>query len=50
MINRQHTRGAPIMRVIPELRGNELVIDQALPIRKRGATRPRKYAMVSCAG
>ena len=31
VINRQHTRGAPIMRVIPELRGDELVIDQALP-------------------
>ena len=27
VINRQHTRGAPIMRVIPELRGDALVID-----------------------
>ena len=31
ILNRQHERGAPIMRVIPELRGGELVIDQALP-------------------
>ena len=31
VINRQHTRGAPIMRVIPELRGDALVIDTLLP-------------------
>ena len=31
VINRQHTRGAPIMRVIPELRGDALVIDAQLP-------------------
>ena len=31
ILNRQHERGAPIMRVIPELRGRELVIDQPLP-------------------
>ena len=31
VINRQHTRGAPIMRVIPELRGDALVIDTQLP-------------------
>ena len=31
VINRQHVRGAPIMRAVPELRGNELVIDQPLP-------------------
>ena len=31
VLNRQHARGAPIMRVIPELRAGELVIDQALP-------------------
>ena len=31
VINRQHTRGAPIMRVIPELRGDALVIDARLP-------------------
>ena len=36
VINRQHTRGAPIMRVIPELRGDELVIDQALPDTQAG--------------
>ena len=33
VINRQHTRGAPIVRVVPELRGDSLVIDQALPAR-----------------
>ena len=31
VINRQHTRGAPITRVIPELRGDAIVIDQPLP-------------------
>ena len=31
VLNRQHARGAPIMRVIPEVRGEALVIDQALP-------------------
>ena len=31
VLNRQHTRGAPIMRVIPEVRGDAIVIDQALP-------------------
>ena len=31
VVNRQHTRGAPIMRVIPELRGDALVIDAPLP-------------------
>ena len=31
VLNRQHARGAPIMRVIPELRGDALVIDQPLP-------------------
>ena len=31
VINRQHQRGAPIMRAVPELRGRELVIDQPLP-------------------
>ena len=36
VINRQHTRGAPITRVIPELRGDELVIDQALPDTQAG--------------
>ena len=36
VINRQHTRGAPITRVIPELRGDALVIDQALPDTQAG--------------
>ena len=31
VLNRQHARGAPIMRVTPEVRGDEIVIDQALP-------------------
>ena len=31
VLNRQHERGAPIMRVIPALVGDELRIDQALP-------------------
>ena len=36
ILNRQHARGAPIMRVIPELRAGELVIDQALPDTQSG--------------
>ena len=36
VINRQHTRGNPIMRVSPELRGDELVIDQPLPDTQAG--------------
>ena len=36
VINRQHKRGSPIMRVIPELRGDELVVDQALPDTEAG--------------
>ena len=36
VINRQHTRGAPIMRVTPELRGDALVIDQPLPDTQAG--------------
>ena len=31
VLQRQHARGAPIMRVIPALVGDELRIDQALP-------------------
>ena len=31
VLNRQHARGAPIMRVMPTLVGDELRIDQALP-------------------
>ena len=31
VLRRQHVRAAPIMRVIPELRGAALVIDTALP-------------------
>ena len=36
VINRQHARGNPIMRVSPELRGDELVIDQPLPDTQAG--------------
>ena len=36
VLNRQHTRGAPITRVLPELRGDALVIDQALPDTQAG--------------
>ena len=31
VLNRQHARGAPIMRVLPTLVGDELRIDQILP-------------------
>ena len=31
VLNRQHARGAPIMRVVPTLVGDALVIDQVLP-------------------
>ena len=31
VVNRQHSRGAPITRVIPELQGDAIVIDQPLP-------------------
>ena len=31
ILNRQHARGAPIMRVLPTLVGDELRIDQLLP-------------------
>ena len=31
VINRQHVRGAPIMRVVPEVRGAAVVVDAPLP-------------------
>ena len=31
VLNRQHARGAPIMRIVPKQVGNELTIDQPLP-------------------
>ena len=31
LVRRQHQRGAPIMRVLPETRGGQVVIDQPLP-------------------
>ena len=31
VLRRQHARSAPIMRIVPETRGNALVIDAALP-------------------
>ena len=36
VLNRQHTRGAPIVRVVPELQGDKLVIDTALPDTQAG--------------
>ena len=36
VLNRQHERAAPIMRVIPALVGDELRIDQALPDTQAG--------------
>ena len=36
VINRQHARGAPIVRVVPELRGDKLEIDTALPDTQAG--------------
>ena len=31
VLNRQHARGAPIMRIVPKQVGNELTIDQQIP-------------------
>ena len=31
LLRRQHVRAAPIMRVIPEVRGNQVVLDAPLP-------------------
>ena len=31
VLNRQHQRGAPIMRVVPEIKGQSVVIDALLP-------------------
>lgn len=31
VLNRQHSRSAPIMRVVPEIRGQSVVIDAPLP-------------------
>lgn len=36
VLRRQHERGQPIMRVIPELRGNEVVLDAPLPDTRAG--------------
>ena len=36
VLRRQHQRGAPIMRVIPETRGAEVVIDAPLPDTQAG--------------
>ena len=36
ILNRQHDRRNPIMRFVPTLRGNELVIDAALPSTSAG--------------
>ena len=36
ILNRQHERGKPIMRIVPEVRGKELVIDSLLPDTQAG--------------
>lgn len=36
VLNRQHERGSPIMRVTPELRGEEIVINAPLPDSQSG--------------
>ena len=36
VLNEQHNRQAPIMRVIPEIRGDNIVIDSPLPDTQRG--------------
>ena len=36
VLRRQHQRGAPIMRVVPELRGRDVVIDAPLPCTEAG--------------
>ena len=36
VLNRQHVRGAPIMRIVPEVRGNAVVVDVALPNTQMG--------------
>ena len=35
-LRRQHQRGAPIMRALPEVRGGQVVIDQPLPDTQAG--------------
>ena len=36
VLNRQHQRGSPIMRVVPIVRGSEVVLDAALPDTQAG--------------
>ena len=31
ILNRQHVRGSPIMRIVPEVRGSQIVVDSPLP-------------------
>ena len=49
VLNRQHARGAPIMRVRPTQVGDELRIDQPLPDTIAGRDAARRSAAVSCA-
>ena len=42
VLNRQHERGAPIMRVTPEVRGLALVVDQPLPDTSAGRDAARE--------
>ena len=36
VLRRQHNRGQPIMRVVPEVRGNQIVVDAPLPDTQAG--------------
>ena len=36
VVNEQHNRAAPIMRAIPEVRGDQVVIDSPIPDTQRG--------------
>ena len=42
VVNRQHNRAQPIMRVTPELRGSALVVDQPLPDTSAGRDAARE--------
>ena len=42
VIRRQHVRAAPIMRAVPELRGDAVVVDQALPDTQAGRDAARE--------
>ena len=45
VLNRQHARGQPIMRVLPVRVGDELRIDQPLPDTLAGRDAAQKYGL-----